>query len=157
MKKENYQKLIDFAEYAVNSQKVLEPAVALGVQFTAEWLVQQYAAQKGNRSLEQLSMYWAVWLPGIMSHFPESLGQPKSRQQLHNWFKFVFCHTKRDDLFDEVITRDPQTGEKKKMLVAFSAGLEKLAVKDMNEYMTFVQEWTENNIGDFNKVIEEEV
>ena len=150
--KEKYAQLKEFAEFVVkNSQTILATPQKESSEMVS-YLISAYAQAKGVRSLDQLALYWGTWLNKILYHFPEHIGQPKSTEAIHSYLKFAFCLLKRNDLLEETRCVNAD-GSKGKAMVPFSAALDKMKVKDMNEYLTFVKEWVQNNIGDFESVM----
>ena len=142
MKKAAYKDIMDFAEFLVRKGKIKD----------AQKAVAAFAAEMPGRSLDQLCLYWGKWLVAILDQFPEAISNPKNRDELHDWFKFAFCHLKRNDLFEE---RRVRIGMKiEKALVPFSAGLDALPAADMNQYMNFVKQWCIDNIAPIEEIVE---
>ena len=148
--KEKHSTLVDFAVYVCD---VVEKTA--GMKWNAQKMVYKFAQKNGSRSHQQLSMYWALYLKKIMYHFPEHLGSPKNTDEVHGYLKDAFCFTRRKDLLREARGIDGN-GKMIKVMVSFSAALDKLPQKDFNDYMDFVKTWVEKNIGDFNEVMQSE-
>jgi len=150
--KEKYSQLVDFSNW------ICEQAKKIGVTsnfFEPLLMVRLFAKEKGLRSHEQLSLYWGSWIPAILYHFPESIGKPKNREEIHNYLKFAYCFTKRQDLLQESRCVDAN-GKASKTMIPFSSALDKLPQKDMNDYLNFVKEFVNTNIGNFEKVVNSE-
>lgn len=131
-----------------NIELVIFACSQVGIEIDQERagkILHDYMIDHGSRSSAQLALYWGSWLEIIFDNFPEAIGDPKKKEDAHEWLKFVFCHTKRTDLFTE--RRARLMGKVEKVLIPFSVGLDELKVADMQEYLDFVKTWTKNNIG----------
>lgn len=140
MKNKTIKKLIAFTISYLNkyTSQTIDLA-STGRIIYQRWLETEY------RSRQQLSLYWAAWLPAIIENWPEKLGVDPTADDLHYRLKFWFCYTKRPDLFSQRTAL--VNGKKEAVMIPFSAGLAELKKADFNDYMEFVIGWTAENVG----------